>query len=88
MRAVATKMFGLAIAVLAASALVAAQEPAPASTSDPRAKLKPGFRDAGVVARNLELVATLPKPEGFFDPTAPAGLPSPSVADFTVPSVL
>ena len=43
------------------------------STSDPRVGLKPGLRDAGHAARNLELVASLPKPEGFFDPKAPAG---------------
>ena len=47
-------------------------EPKP-STTDPRANLKPGFRDAQVAAWNLDLVATLPKPEGFFDPSAPAG---------------
>ena len=34
---------------------------------------RPGLRDAGVAARNMELVANLPKPEGFFDPKAPAG---------------
>ena len=46
-------------------------------SSDPRVHLKAGFRDAGEAALNLELVATLPKPEGFFDPHAPAGLPVP-----------
>ena len=50
----------------------AGNEPRP-STTDPRANLKPGFRDAQVAAWNLDLVATLPKPEGFFDPAAPAG---------------
>src|SRR5688500_1058873 len=47
-------------------------EPKP-STTDPRANLKPGFRDAQVAAWNLDLVTTLPKPAGFFDPSAPAG---------------
>ena len=47
-----------------------------AQESDPRVGLKPGLRDAGIAARNLELVATLPKPEGFFDPKAPAGIPT------------
>ncbi len=47
-------------------------EPKP-STTDPRANLKPGFRDAQVATWNLDLVATLPKPDGFFDPSAPAG---------------
>jgi hypothetical protein len=50
----------------------AGNEPRP-STTDPRANLKPGFRDAQVAAWNLDLVATLPKPAGFFDPSAPAG---------------
>ena len=50
----------------------AGNEPKP-STTDPRANLKPGFRDAQVAVWNLDLVATLPKPEGFFDPSAPAG---------------
>jgi hypothetical protein len=53
-----------------------AQQPAPAST-DPRIGLKAGFRDAGTAARHMTLVASLPKPEGFFDPNAPAGFPSP-----------
>ena len=50
----------------------AGNEPRP-STTDPRANLKPGFRDAQVAAWNLDLVATLAKPAGFFDPAAPAG---------------
>src|SRR5215510_16133374 len=51
-----------------------AQAPAPSSTAtDPRVGLKPGFRNAGEAARNMQLVATLPKPDGFFDPKAPAG---------------
>src|SRR5687768_16592608 len=54
----------------------AGNEPKP-STTDPRANLKPGFRDAQVATWNLDLVATLPKPEGFFDPSAPAGPISP-----------
>ena len=40
---------------------------------DPRTGLRPGFLDAGAAARNIELLTTLPKPEGFFDPDAPAG---------------
>ncbi|HET7698248.1 MAG TPA: hypothetical protein VFK57_21210 [Vicinamibacterales bacterium] len=52
--------------------------PAPPPSTDPRANLKPGFRDAGQVARNMELVSTMPKPPGFFDPKAPAGLPMPA----------
>jgi hypothetical protein len=43
---------------------------------DPRVGLKAGFRDAGQAAKNLELVASLPKPQGFFDPKAPTGEPT------------
>jgi hypothetical protein len=46
------------------------------SARDPRVGLKPGLRDAGQAARNMELVASLPKPAGFFDPAAPAGEPT------------
>lgn len=42
---------------------------------DPRASLKPGFRDAGESAMNIKLLAALPKPTGFFDPENPIGLP-------------
>ncbi len=44
---------------------------------DPRVDLKPGFLDAGQAARHMTLVASLPKPAGFFDPANPAGLPLP-----------
>ncbi|MFK8051993.1 MAG: DUF305 domain-containing protein [Woeseiaceae bacterium] len=44
-------------------------------SSDPRAGLKAGFEDADQAIQNLTLVATLPKPAGFFDPENPAGLP-------------
>ncbi|GIT20882.1 MAG: hypothetical protein CM1200mP40_05640 [Gammaproteobacteria bacterium] len=43
---------------------------------DPRVNLEPGFRDAGEAALNLQLVASLPKPDGFFDPENPSGLPN------------
>ena len=43
---------------------------------DPRVNLEPGFRDAGEAALNLQLVAYLPKPDGFFDPENPSGLPN------------
>jgi len=46
-------------------------------SDDPRAGLAPGFRDAGQAARNLRLVASLPKPPGFFDPANPADIPPP-----------
>src|SRR5207247_8313949 len=44
---------------------------------DLRVGLKPGFRDAGTAAFNLELIWSLPKPDGFFDPKAPPGTPFP-----------
>lgn len=43
-------------------------------STDPRATLAAGFRDAGHAISNLRLVAALPKPAGFFDPANPAGL--------------
>ena len=61
-----------ALALVTSMAIVAAQEHA-----DPRVGLKPGLRDAGHAARNMALVASLPKPEGFFDPSQPAGEPTP-----------
>ena len=47
-----------------------------APSRDPRVGLKPGLRNAGEAARNMELIATLPKPAGFFNPDAPAGTPT------------
>jgi hypothetical protein len=44
-------------------------------SNDPRAGLKPGFPDAGQAILNMDLLASLPKPPGFFDPENPAGLP-------------
>ena len=45
---------------------------------DPRVELAAGFHDAGQAARHMTLVATLPKPEGFYDPNIPAGRPMPA----------
>lgn len=42
---------------------------------DPRVNLAAGFEDAGEAALNMVLVASLPKPPGFFDPKNPQGLP-------------
>jgi len=44
-------------------------------SDDPRATLTAGFLDAGEAILNLELVASLPKPPGFFDPANPSGVP-------------
>jgi hypothetical protein len=63
--------------VLSAVAQGGAQErPAATTKRDPRVGLKAGLRDAGQAARNMELVSSLPKPPGFFDPKQPAGEPS------------
>jgi len=43
--------------------------------ADPRSTLRGDFRDAEQAASNLTLLASLPKPTGFFDPQNPAGLP-------------
>lgn len=43
---------------------------------DPRINLKAGFADAGEASFNLEKIAALPKPDGFFDPDNPQGLPA------------
>jgi hypothetical protein len=50
---------------------------AQSKAADPRVGLKPGLRDAGEASRNMERIASLPKPEGFFDPKSPAGVPTP-----------
>jgi len=38
---------------------------------DPRIGLRAGWMDAESAIRNLELVASLPRPEGFFNPATP-----------------
>ena len=44
-------------------------------SDDPRAGLSAGFDDAGQAIMNMELVVSMPKPPGFYDPRNPAGLP-------------
>ncbi len=76
-RGVLPRVAGLScgsIMVLVSLAAGLAQERTTPST-DPRVGLKAGFRDAGEAARNMEVIASLPKPEGFFDPKTPAGAP-------------
>jgi hypothetical protein len=70
------------LAALAMCASIAghAQTPSSPAAADPRVGLAPGFRNAGEAARHMQLVASLPKPEGFFDPKAPAGPPIPPEA--------
>ncbi len=45
-----------------------------ALSADPRSSLAAGFRDAGEAASNMVLLASLPKPDGFFDPANPTGI--------------
>lgn len=56
-------------------------------SDDPRSSLAPGFRDAGEAISNLALLASLPKPPGFYDRSNPAGLPPalPAEADDGAP---
>ncbi|MEQ8859307.1 MAG: DUF305 domain-containing protein [Pseudomonadales bacterium] len=44
-------------------------------STDPRAGLAAGFDDAGQALSNMQLIASLAKPAGFFDPENPAELP-------------
>jgi hypothetical protein len=60
-------------AVIAAAGIIGGAQQAPPSPNDPRIGLKPGLKDAGVAAWNMELVSSMPKPEGFFDPKDPLG---------------
>jgi hypothetical protein len=64
----------------------AEQRPAPPAQSDPRVGLKAGLRDAGEAARNIERIASLPKPQGFYDPKAPAGTPTGPERDPNAPA--
>jgi len=67
----------LCVSAVALGVAVAGAQERPASPSnDPRVGLKAGLKDAGVAAKNMELVTSLPKPPGFFDPAEPAGAPT------------
>jgi hypothetical protein len=82
MRSVATRFLCFSALLLSIVVEGGAQErPATAAPPDPRVGLKAGFRDAGQAARNMELIATMPKPQGFFDPKEPAGQPTPPERD-------
>jgi hypothetical protein len=72
MKSVVLRLFCCLAAVLSLGSEGQGQQAA----KDPRVGLKSGLRDAGQAARNMELVASLPKPQGFFDPQAPAGEPT------------
>jgi len=72
-------MCGVSVGVLALATVGAQPKP------DPRVGLKPGLHDAGEASWNLERLANLAKPEGFFDPKAPAGNPAPPEPDPKAP---
>jgi hypothetical protein len=76
-----SRLFAATTLAVSVSAIAIAQDratqTAAVNMNDPRVGLKAGLHDAGVAVRNLELVAHLPKPPGFFDPKAPAGNPIP-----------
>ena len=74
MKAVAAALTSLVVLAVAVAARTGAAQQN--GGSDPRIGLAPGFRNAGVAARNVELVASVPKPPGFFDPAAPSGVPT------------
>jgi hypothetical protein len=63
-----TRMLYLAAALAVGVAAVGAQ-----TKVDPRVGLKAGLRDAGEAARGMEKIASLFKPDGFFDPKLPGG---------------
>jgi len=44
-------------------------------STDPRVGLAAGLHDAGQAISNLNLLASLPRPSGFFDPKNPSDLP-------------
>ncbi len=82
MRSVVTKWLCASAVSMTSAVALAAGQSAPAVSpggrtgNDPRVGLKAGVRDAGQAARGLELIASLQRPEGFFDPKMPAGVPT------------
>jgi hypothetical protein len=77
MKSVATRVLCFSTMVLCLVVEGVSQErPATAPSKDPRVGLKAGIRDAGQAARNMELVSSLSKPEGFYDPKSPVGEPT------------
>ncbi len=82
MTLVAKRVLRFSFFVIAAAVVAAGgQAPKTDPKKDPRVGLKPGFRDAGEAALNMELVVLVPKPQGFFDPKVPEGEPIPPDKD-------
>ena len=70
-------VFSRGLCVAGAQALLLANGSAQERpANDPRVGLKPGLKDAGAAAKNMELLANLPTPPGFFDPAQPTGEPT------------
>ena len=69
MRSAVKTMLCVSGVVLALMMEGGAQSPGSSGQSDPRVGLKGGLTDAAFAAKGLELVANLPKPEGFIDPS-------------------
>jgi hypothetical protein len=82
MKSGVTSVLCFVIALFSALIQGQAQERAAA---DPRVGLKAGLRDAGEAARNMKRIASMPKPEGFFDPAAPGGPATPPERDPNLP---
>jgi hypothetical protein len=83
-RGAALAAASLSLLLVAPGRLLAQEQPAPVApasggpaSADPRVGLKPGFHNAGEAILNLEKIASLPKPQGFFDPRMPKGEPTP-----------
>src|SRR5206468_12662115 len=76
----AMSIVGAMLAAAATAAILGAQ-----SNNDPRVGLKAGLRDAGEAAKNLEKIASLPNPAGFFDPKNPGGMATPPERDPKLP---
>ncbi len=70
-------MCSTVLAFAMAAAGVAAQQDVAKRSADPRVGLKAGLHDAGEAIENMERVASMSKPDGFFDPKNPAGPPTP-----------
>jgi hypothetical protein len=72
-------------AIVVAGVMPGTAQEGSVATTDPRVGLKAGLKDAGVAARHLELVASLPRPEGFYDAKQPAGEPTGPERDPNLP---
>lgn len=59
------------VASFSAADSQAQQQTSAANAADPRVGLRAGWLDAGEAARNIDLVASLARPSGFFNPQSP-----------------